>query len=129
LKYQAVLIFSGKSSSLYIGSEDSILQQVSATAGIANHPALISNGNLAYSGLDSKQANVKSYRGGIGVKDNYIYLVIARSATVPDLAYVMRSLGVQKALNLDGGGSSALYYDGYKVGPGRLLPNAIVFAE
>lgn len=129
LKFNAVLTFSGKSSALYTGREDSLLQQISVTAGIANYPALISGGNLAYVNLDSKQANVRSYRGGIGVKDNYIYLVIARSATVPHLAYVMKALGVQSALNLDGGGSSALYYDGYKVGPGRLLPNAIVFAE
>lgn len=129
LKFNAVLTFSGKSSALYTGREDALLQQISVTAGIANYPALISGGNLAYANLDSKQANVRSYRGGVGVKDNYIYLVIARSATVPHLAYVMKALGVQYALNLDGGGSSALYYDGYKVGPGRLLPNAIVFAE
>ena len=29
-------------------------------------------------------------------------------------------------MNLDGGGSTALYDGGYKAGPGRSLPNAII---
>ena len=34
------------------------------------------------------------------------------------------------ALNLDGGGTSAMYIGGaYRVGPGRLLPNAIVLTK
>ncbi len=129
LKYKGLMTFSGRTPSFYYGQEDSILQSISVTAGIANHPPLISGGNLVYSGLDSKQANVKSYRGGIGYAGNLLYLIVARSATVPDLAYVMKALGIQNGLNLDGGGSSALYYDGYKLGPGRLLPNAIILAE
>lgn len=129
LKYKGLMTFNGRTPSFYYGQEDTILQNITVTAGIANHPPLLYNGTLVYSGLDSKQANVKSYRGGIGYSGNTLYLVIARSATVPDLAYVMKALGASYALNLDGGGSSAMYYDGYKVGPGRLLPNAIVFAE
>jgi len=62
------------------------------------------------------------------VKGTVVYAVIARGATVPDLASVMEALGVTTALNLDGGGSSALFWNGaYKVGPGRLLPTAIIF--
>jgi exopolysaccharide biosynthesis protein len=39
----------------------------------------------------------------------------------------MQTLGARDALNLDGGGSAALYIDGsYRVGPGRLLPNVVV---
>jgi hypothetical protein len=42
----------------------------------------------------------------------------------------MKTLGADFALNLDGAGSAALWYDGaYKVGPGRLLPNAILFRK
>jgi exopolysaccharide biosynthesis protein len=52
---------------------------------------------------------------------------MTRGATVPDTGYVFKALGADYALNLDGGGSSALYFGGYKVGPGRNLPNAIVF--
>lgn len=44
------------------------------------------------------------------------------------MAYIFKALGVDYAMNLDGGGSTALYSNGaYNVGPGRLLPNAIVF--
>lgn len=98
----------------------------------SNSPALISNGvNIVSSQkMDDKQRNTKGFRGGIGVKGKVVYLVIARAATVPDLASIMETLGVTTALNLDGGGSSALYWKGrYKVGPGRLLPTAIVFRE
>jgi len=56
-------------------------------------------------------------------------LVIASGATVIDLGAVMEAMGMDYALNLDGGGTSALWYNGYKVGPGRNMPNAIVFAE
>jgi len=39
-------------------------------------------------------------------------------------------LGVKYALNLDGGGSSALYLNGsYIVGPGRSLPNAVILVK
>ncbi len=42
----------------------------------------------------------------------------------------MQALQVQYAVNLDGGGSAALMYDGeYLVGPGRNVVNAIVFSE
>jgi len=99
---------------------------------ISNSPALIHNGEniVASQEMDSKQQTTKGYRGGIGIKDKKAYLIIAHSATVPDLASIMESLGMEEAMNLDGGGSSALYYNNsYKVGPGRLLPNALIFGE
>jgi len=43
---------------------------------------------------------------------------------------VMAALGAKDALNLDGGGTAAMYIGGaYTVGPGRLLPNAIVLTK
>lgn len=99
-------------------------------AAIGNTPALVYNGKniVGAQPMDAKQRTEKSSRGGIGVKGSTVYLVIAHSATVPDLAAIMTSLGMDNALNLDGGGSSALYFNGaYKYGPGRTLPTAIVF--
>ncbi|PIU01940.1 hypothetical protein COT68_00555 [bacterium (Candidatus Torokbacteria) CG09_land_8_20_14_0_10_42_11] len=96
----------------------------------SNSPALIANGvNIVNSqNMDDKQRSTKGTRGALGVKGTVVYAVIARGATVPDLASVMEALGVTTALNLDGGGSSALFWNGaYKVGPGRLLPTAIIF--
>lgn len=100
-------------------------------AAIANFPGLVNNKqNIVnnYS-IDDKSRMAKITRDGIGTGGGYIWLVSAQSATVPDLASVFMALGVDYALNLDGGGSSALYYGGYKVGPGRALPNAVVFAQ
>ena len=59
-----------------------------------------------------------------------MYLAIISNATVVDAAYAMKGLGALDALNLDGGGSSAMYINGsYVVGPGRSLPNAIILTK
>lgn len=117
----------------FVSAEDFVAKtgkQIQAL--ISNGPALIYSGlNIVASRiLDEKQRTVKSSRGGIGIKNNKAYLIIASGATVPDLAGIMQALQMETGLNLDGGGSSALYYNGgYKVGPGRDIPNAIVFGE
>lgn len=102
------------------------------TAAISNFPSLVKDGQVIVdeNELDNYQRTGKGARGAIGVDDTYIYLAIGTGATVPDMAYVMKALGADHALNLDGGGSSALYIDGaYKVGPGRSLPNAVVLVR
>lgn len=44
-------------------------------------------------------------------------------------AYVLQGLGVRDAINVDGGGTSAMYVDGaYTVAPRRLPRTAIVLA-
>lgn len=103
---------------------------VTLQAQIANYPSLLENRAVVVDGedMDEKQRTAKGYRGAIGYNDTTVYLAIAKAATVPDMAYIMQALGATYAMNLDGGGSSALYYGGaYKVGPGRKLPNAILF--
>lgn len=121
--------FSGASILFYEDIQQFAFSGSSVTAGISNFPALVDGGSFSFSEgeLDSYQLTVKGTRGAIGVDATNIYLVVATGATVPDMAHVMKSLGATDALNLDGGGSSALYVGGsYKVGPGRALPNAIV---
>ncbi|MFA5936061.1 MAG: phosphodiester glycosidase family protein [Patescibacteria group bacterium] len=102
-------------------------------AAISNYPSLIENGQIVVESearLAETNPTTKSIRGGIGFNDRFIYLVIVHSGTVTDLAYVMRTLGATNALNLDGGGSAALWYEGaYIVGPGRALPNAVLFKQ
>ncbi len=97
-------------------------------AGIVNFPGLLQNGqNIVGNYTLTSAQQTKGNRGGVGVKGSTVYLVITKSATVNDLAEIMKSMGISNALNLDGGGSSALYYNGsYKVGPGRALPNALI---
>jgi hypothetical protein len=101
-------------------------------AALSNGPLLMKNGAVVVTSgeLDSKQLTVKSHRSGVAVKGTTMLLVVAKGATVLDLGAVMKALGATTAINLDGGGSSALYYNGeYKVGPGRNIPNAIVVAR
>lgn len=66
--------------------------------------------------LGSTQANARS---AVAIKDNYIiFVMVAQTQTpgsgisLPALADFLKTLGAQKALNLDGGSSSALYYNG-----------------
>ncbi len=104
----------------------------SFVAGINHKPAVVRNGAYAVdeNALDTKQRTSKVARGAIGVSGSTLYVVVVQSATVMDLGAVMVAVGATNALNLDEGGSSAMYYNGeYKRGPGRGVPNAIVFIE
>ncbi len=102
-------------------------------AAVANYPSLVENGVIVVNSepkLDDDMKTVKGTRGGIGIDDRFVQLVIAKSATVVDLADIFIALGAKNAMNLDGGGSAAMLFDGnYVVGPGRDLPNAILFRE
>lgn len=90
------------------------------TGGIVNYPSLLSGGNLLVGD------GTKGTRSGIGFGGGKLFLVVARNASYLDLANIFKSLGASEALNLDGGGSVALYDGGYKAGPGRNLPNAVI---
>lgn len=99
-----------------------------AAAGI-NSTRVIENGQilLDVSKLDDKQKNTRASRGFIAIKGTALYLLHVLSATVPESAEVLNTLGMDYALLLDGGGSSALIYDrAYKTGPGRNIPNAVL---
>ncbi|QQG49952.1 MAG: phosphodiester glycosidase family protein [Candidatus Berkelbacteria bacterium] len=128
-EYEPFLTVNGNTAKYY-GSWSSFSGTI--TAGISSSPALVSGGSnvLNQSNLDSKQKTVKSNRGAMGLKGQVLYLAIAKSATVIDLADIMDELDVDYAMNVDGGGSSAMIYNNsYKVGPGRSLPNALVVAR
>lgn len=104
------------------------------TAGIVNYPGLVNGGNVQIddnqSGLSDKQKAVGT-KVGIGISGNKkVMVVVAYKVNMQQFAYVFKALGASGAMNLDSGGSTALYYNGaYRLGPGRDLPNAIVFAR
>ncbi len=107
--------------------------QAKLASAVTNFPSLVENGTVVAeneSSLDENMRTLKGTRGAIGYNDRFVYLVVAHSATVIDLAYILQAIGATSAMNLDGGGSAALLYNNiYKVGPGRLLPNAILFKK
>ena len=124
---RAMLAFTGGSAVFY-PQANAYTSLGGIKAGIVNFPGLVQNGaNIVGNYSLTSAQYTKGNRGGIAVKGSGVYLIIAKSASVPDLANIMIALGVTHALNLDGGGSSALYSNGsYKVGPGRSLPNAVI---
>jgi len=97
------------------------------TGGIINYPSLLAGGSLLVNdGNLVANLKTKATRTGIGFGKGKLFLVVARNSSVMDLANTFISLGATDALNLDGGGSAALYEGRYKAGPGRSLPNAII---
>ena len=101
------------------------------SAAIANYPSLVEGGEniVADEPIESSQ-ETDALRGGIGFDEDEVFLVIAKSASVRDLAAIFVALGADYAMNLDGGATTALYFEGeYIDGPNRELPNAIVFRK
>jgi exopolysaccharide biosynthesis protein len=131
----SLLIFNGSATGVYrrsfVYGQNASLMNAPITAAITMFPLLLQNGAVIDS--ESEQTAVqktKGTKGSIGVDGTYVYLAIMSNATVTDSAYVLQALGARDALNLDGGGTSAMYIGGaYTVGPGRLLPNAIVLTK
>lgn len=96
---------------------------------MANKPLLVSGGNIAFTGGGEAKEGARGGRSFVANKGDMVYIGVVHSATVAESAKVMKTLGMENALNLDNGGSTALWSGGYKVGPGRDLPNAILFVR
>ena len=104
-------------------------RDTSIDAVIANQPLLLSGGNVVFGGDGDPKKGSKGSRSFIGNKGNTVYIGVVHNATVAEVAYVLKALGLENALNLDSGGSTALWSGGYKAGPGRYIPNAILFVN
>ncbi len=96
---------------------------------IANYPFLVRDNNITFTGAGDGKLNGKGNRALVGTKDNYVFIGVVSGATVADVAVVAKAMGIKNALNLDSGGSTALYSGGYKFGPGRGIPNAILLVK
>lgn len=97
---------------------------------IASQPMLLSGGNITFGGDGDPKKGSRGSRSFIGSKDNTVYIGVVRGATVAEVAYVLKTLGIQNALNLDSGGSTAFYTNGrYVAGPGRATPFGIVLVR
>ncbi len=84
-------------------------------------PALLINGEIAVSESDEVgKAKTSNPRTAIGVIDDLHYVFVVSDGrteesaglTLHQLAEYMHSLGVEVAYNLDGGGSSTMYFNG-----------------
>jgi exopolysaccharide biosynthesis protein len=95
---------------------------------ISGAPDLVINGKISTAKLppgftDSRFTTVSANRTAIGVKkDGLLLLVSIKNVKISELKEIMLKLGCVNAINLDGGASSGMYYDGKVVTkPGRKL--------
>jgi hypothetical protein len=95
-------------------------------------PTLVRNGYIHLAPRDEGFSDpglfVKKQRTALGVtSDNKLLMVVAKSPIyLRTIAKIMRDLGAVDAVNLDGGSSAALYYDGRVLSrPGRKLTNLL----
>jgi len=115
----------------FVYGQNASLMNAPITAAITMFPLLLQSGAVVDSEFEQTAVQkTRGTKGAIGVDGTYVYLAIVSNATVTESAYALQARGARDALNLDGGGTSAMYVSGaYTVGPGRLLPNAIVLTK
>ena len=104
-------------------------RDTSPTGVLSNYPLLVFNNEITFGGDDDPKKGSKGARSFVANKGNTVYIGVVHNATVAESARVMKALQMENALNLDNGGSTALWSGGYKVGPGRNLPNVILFVR
>ncbi|MBQ6449755.1 phosphodiester glycosidase family protein [bacterium] len=96
--------------------------------GIGNYPLLVYGGTARGEHSDPKISATKSARSFVGNKGSTAYIGVVHNSTSLEAGKVLQTMGLDNALGLDAGGSTALWAaGGYKVGPNRGLPNAILF--
>nr|MBI5456094.1 phosphodiester glycosidase family protein [Candidatus Levybacteria bacterium] len=122
------VIFSGNSAR-FVGQALQWGRDTGADAVLSNYPLLVSGGNITYTnGGDAKYAP-KGTRTFVAAKGNTAFIGAVLNATMAESAIVLKALGMDNAMNLDQGGSTALWSGGYKLGPGRSIPNALLFVR
>lgn len=94
---------------------------------LANYPLYISGGNNNFGGSSDPKINSIGVRTFVANKGSFAYIGIVYNASAAQAASVLKALGMDNALGLDQGGSTALWFNGYKAGPGRGLPSALLF--
>ncbi|MDO8451582.1 MAG: phosphodiester glycosidase family protein [bacterium] len=123
----AVIFLSG--SVRFVGRSLDWGRDTSPDGVLANQPLLLSGGSIAFIGDGDPKKGSKGSRSFVANKGSTVFIGVTHNATVAEVSYVLKALGMENGLNLDSGGSTALWSNGYKVGPGRGIPNAILFVR
>lgn len=119
------VIFQGNSAR-FVAKSQEWGRDTGVDAVIANRPLLVMNGEIVFYGDAEGKHAAKGGRSFIGATGNTVYIGVVRNATVAEAAITLKTLGVTNALNLDDGGSTALWSGKYIAGPGRNLPFGIL---
>ena len=113
----------------FVGQSSGWGRDTSPDGVLANQPMVLSGGNVAFGGDGDPKKGSRGSRSFVGNKGSTAYIGVVHNATVAEVGHVLKALGLENALNLDSGGSTALWSGGYKAGPGRAIPNAILFVR
>lgn len=123
------IIFSGNSARV-VGASQEWGRDTGVDAVIASQPLLLMNNEVRFGGDGDPKKGSRGSRSFIGVSGSKVYIGVVKGATVAETARVLKAMGVQHALNLDSGGSTALVLNGrYLAGPGRNTPFGIVLSR
>ncbi len=97
---------------------------------IMGRPLLVFNNSVWFNGNSDSKETSKGNRAFVGATDGTVYIGIVHSATVAQVAQVLAKLGIRNAINLDSGGSAAMWVNGkYIIGPGRNLPFGVLLVK
>jgi exopolysaccharide biosynthesis protein len=97
---------------------------------IAGQPLLVFNGQSMFGGDGDPKKSGKGTRAFIGATDSTVYIGLVYNVTVAEMAKVIVAKGIRNAINLDSGGSIAMWNNGrYVAGPGRDLPFGIMLVR
>jgi hypothetical protein len=129
-----LVIFNGKTPTYYRRSYvygQGPTANLPVTAGISMFMLLLQGGAvLDISAEQTAKQQERELKGSLGTDGTFIYLVVVENASLVESQYVLQALGESDAINLDGGGTAAMWIEGqFTVGPGRLLPNAILLTK
>jgi hypothetical protein len=123
------VIFSGNSAR-FVGRSLEWGRDTGVDSVIAAQPMLVSNGEVVFGGDDEAKRGGQGTRAFIGASDSTAYIGVVYNANVAQVARVLKTMGIKNALNLDSGGSIALWSNGrYLAGPGRATPFGILFVR
>ena len=122
------VIFSG-ASARFVTQSQQWGRDTGVDSVLANYPLLVFNKSLAAGDSSDTQLSAAGNRAFIAAKGSTVYIGVVRGVSVVGAAKVLLEMGMDNALNLDSGGSTALWSGGYKYGPGRDIPNAILFVR
>lgn len=134
---RTVLLFDANDNVEFVNGADFLerFEQGGVEGALQAGPWLVRDGkvdlNVQEEGFkDPKILTGGGARSAVGVtRDHKLLLATVPGATIPQLAEIMKQAGALQAMNLDGGASSGLYYNGkYVTKPGRPISNALVIS-
>lgn len=123
-------MISGNGFMRFVGASQEWGRDTGVDGVLANQPLMVSGGKSIFGGDGDPKKSGGGTRGFVANKGSTAYIGFVHNASVQEAAAVLAAMGMDNALNLDSGGSVALWANGrYQVGPGRSIPNAILFVN